>query len=142
MHQSIRLLMAGLLVPASIFTAPTTAIAHQGLQSGDVEAVVHLQPNDSPYAGEASLTWFHLTRSNGETIPLSDCACSLVVYNAQNQAIAQPELTDAAVSEHAQPISTNITFPAAGNYQLVLTGQSKSNSFSDFELTVPVRVRP
>lgn len=142
MRQSISLFIASLLVPASLLTASSNAIAHQDVTVGTVEVTVHLEPDDSPYAKIPSLTWFHLSHPDGETIPLSNCNCNLVVYNAQNQPIAQPQLSETEVEGHEQPISTNITFPTPGTYQLVLTGEAKGDDFQPFELTVPVTVRP
>lgn len=142
MRQSISLFIASLLIPASLFINSSTAIAHQDLTVGTVEVTIHLEPDDSPYAKIPSLTWFHLSHPNGETIPLSNCNCKLVIYDAQNQPIAQPQLSEAEVEGHEQPISTSITFPTSGTYQLVLTGESKGDDFQPFELTVPVTVRP
>jgi hypothetical protein len=142
MRQSISLFIAGLLVPASLLINSSNAIAHQDITVSTVQATIHLEPDDSPYAKVPSLTWFHLSHPDGETIPLSDCNCNLVVYDAQNQPIAQPQLAEAEVEGHERPISTSITFPTAGTYRLVLTGESKGDDFQPFELAVPVTVRP
>jgi hypothetical protein len=142
MRQSISLFIAGLLVPASLLMGSSNAIAHQDVTVETVKATVHLEPDDSPYATIPSPTWFHLSRPDGETIPLSNCNCNLVVYDEQNQPIAYPQLSEAEVEGHEQPITTSITFPTPGIYQLVLTGEPKENDFQPFELTVPVTVRP
>jgi hypothetical protein len=142
MHQYIPLLAAIFLVPASLLIDTPNLVAHQDLSTGDVKAVVHLVPDDSPQAGQPSLTWFQLMRADGQTVPLSDCNCSLVVYDSQDQAIARPQLAETAVEGHESPISTNITFPNAGQYELVFTGESNSSAFKPFELKVPVTVRP
>jgi len=143
MRQAISWVVAGLLFPTSLLINSSSAIAHQHRMIGDVQATVHLEPDDSPYAGESSFTWFHFTDTNGETIPLADCTCNLVVYDSQNQPIANPQLSESDVEGHERPITTNITFPSAGTYQLVFTGEPKQeNAFEPFELTVSVTVRP
>ena len=142
MRRFISPLVAAVLVPASLSIAALSAIAHQHLSIGDVQATVHLEPDDSPHAGQPSLTWFHLMRSDGETVPLADCTCNVVVYDSQNQPIAQPQLAEAEVEGHERPIATNITFPNPGTYQLVLTAQPKEDQFKPFELKIPVTVRP
>ncbi|NJR37546.1 MAG: hypothetical protein HC781_00295 [Leptolyngbyaceae cyanobacterium CSU_1_4] len=142
MRQSISLFVAGLLAPASLLVSSLNAIAHQHMMVGTVQATVHLEPDDSPYAKIPSLTWFHLSHPQGETIPLANCNCNLVVYDSRNQPIAYPQLSEADVEGHERPISTSITFPTPGLYQLVLTGEPKGDSFQPFELTVPVTVRP
>jgi hypothetical protein len=142
MRQFILLFVAGLLISTSLLINSSNAIAHQDLTVETVQATVHLEPDDSPYAKIPSLTWFHLSHPDGETIPLSDCNCNLVVYDAQNQPIAQPQLSEAEVEGHERPITTSITFPTPGAYQLVFTGEPKGDDFQPFKLTVPVTVRP
>jgi len=140
--QSISWLIAGLFATASLTISSTIVTAHENLTIGDVEVTSHLEPDDSPYAGEPSFTWFHLTRSDGESIALADCSCRLVVYNSQNEAIFYPQLTETEVEGHERPITTTITFPNSGNYRLVLTGQPIAGRFEPFEITIPVTVRP
>ncbi|HEY9638840.1 MAG TPA: hypothetical protein V6C57_00060 [Coleofasciculaceae cyanobacterium] len=142
MHQYIPLLAATFLVPASLLIDTPSLVAHQPLAAEDVKVTVHLVPDDSPYAGQPSLTWFHLMRADGKTVPLSDCNCNLTVYDSQNQVIARPQLAETAVEGHEQPMGTNITFPNAGKYELVFAGGSNSAAFKSFELKVPVTVRP
>jgi hypothetical protein len=141
MRRFILWFTTGLLAAIFLFCGSPTAIAHQDYTAGAVTAMVHLEPDDSPQAGKPSPTWIHLVRGDEQTIGLSDCACNLTVYDSQQQAIANPELSETTVAGHDRPLSASITFPSAGDYQLVLTGQSKSNQFEPFELDVPVKVR-
>jgi hypothetical protein len=142
MHQYIPLLAATFLVPASLLIDIPNLVAHQDLAVGDVKATVHLVPNDSPQAGQPSPTWIHLMRADGETVPLTDCNCNLVVYDAQDRPIERPQLAESTAEGHEQLMGTSITFPTAGSYQLVFAGQSRSEGFSPFEIKVPVTVRP
>lgn len=142
MRQAISLFVASLLVPANLLINSSNAIAHQHMTAGTIQATVHLEPDDSPQSKVPSLTWFHLSHPDGEAISLSSCTCNLVVYNAQNQPIAYPQLSETEVEGHERPISTSITFPAPGTYQLVFTGEPKEDEFQPFELTIPVIVRP
>ncbi|MBD3881823.1 hypothetical protein IFO70_08660 [Phormidium tenue FACHB-886] len=133
---------ASVFASLQMFIDISAVIAHQQMALGEVEAMVHLEPDDSPYAGEPSPTWIHLLNANGETIRLADCTCNLKVYDSQNQPLAIPNLVEAAMEGRNQLLTTSITFPAAGAYKLVLTGQSPANKFEPFELVVPVTVRP
>lgn len=142
MSQVTSWMAVSLLISTSVGLNAPAAIAHQDLTVSDVRATIHLQPDDSPYAGEPSFTWFHLTTADAETIPLANCDCKLAVYNAENRLVSFPPLEESEVEGHEQPITTTITFPEAGRYQLVLTGESVNNQFAPFELTVPVEVRP
>ena len=132
---------AGLFAVVCLFLNSPAAIAHQDYTAGAVTAMVHLEPNDSPQAGKPTPTWIHLVDANEQTIRLGDCTCNLTVYDSQKQPIANPELSESpTIGEHEHPLSASITFPSAGDYQMVLTGQSKSNRFEPFELDVPVKV--
>lgn len=142
MYSFISRFVAGLLVPASFVVSIAAVNAHEDLSIGNVDVTTHLEPDDSPYAGEPSFTWFHLTRTDGEAIALSDCTCELTVYDSQNQVIARPPLSETDVDGHERPITTHITFPNPGSYELVFTGQPVAGKFEPFEIIVPVTVRP
>ena len=142
MRRFILWFAAGLLATVSLLISSPAAIAHQDYTAEAVIAMVHLEPNDSPQAGKPTPTWIHLERASDEqTIRLADCTCNLMVYDSQKQAIANPELSETTVAGHDHPLSASITFPSAGDYQLVLTGESKSNQVEPFEINVPVKVR-
>lgn len=132
----------GLLLAIALPFNASRAIAHQELIFGNIRATVHLDPQDSPHARVPSFTWFHLKRPDGGSIPLSDCNCSLVVYNDQNQVMVQPQLAETEVAGHERPITTRITFPDPGSYRLIFTGRSRTNSFDPFQLSISVIVRP
>jgi hypothetical protein len=121
-------------------------IAHQSRNISDVEVMIHLEPDDFPYAGKPTQTWFMLTRRNGEMIAPSSCNCRIAAYDSRNQAIArQLPLSTMAIEGHKkdhQALQTNITFPKPGSYKVVVSGQAKDESFAPFEFSVPVNVRP
>lgn len=141
MNPFTSLLMMSLLAPSNLLPPDPSIIAHQQQAISHIKATVHLEPDDSPYAGQSSLTWFHLTNARDETVTLSNCHCSLVVYDSQNQPIAYPQLSESEIAGHEKPITTTITFPSAGFYEMVFTGRSKTDQFEPFELRVPVIVR-
>jgi hypothetical protein len=115
--------------------------------STTVGATMHLEPNDMPHAGQASPTWFMLTQRGGSIIPPANCRCEIAVYDANNQDLSvgtntiHHPLSTVSVNQH-QAIGTTVTFPAAGNYTVVLSGQSQDKSFDPFELIFPVIVSP
>lgn len=123
--------------------SPSFVIAHQNVRDGDVYGRIHLDPDDSPFAGQPSFTWFHLY-SEEDAITLANCNCNLLVYDSQNRQIAKPALSETEMEGHDErPITANITFPGAGVYQVVLTGQPKGEGeFQSFEIAVPITVRP
>jgi hypothetical protein len=147
MHKLLPLFIlsvCGLAVSPLISTLPL--IAHQMNAAGSVGAMIHLEPNDSPFAGKNTMTWFMLTRQSGEMIAPKQCDCKVMALDANEQPIVHHlPLTTMQLAGHQaghEAIRTDITFPKAGAYTVVLTGKSKDNSFDPFELKFPITVRP
>lgn len=123
----------------------STAIAHQVQLSGTVGGTKHIEPDDNPRAGRASLTWFALTRKGGEPIPLEACDCQLAVYTQPYQEgdrpIQTPVLQAIAVEGYKDIPGAEIIFPQVGAYTLVLQGEPRQPArFEPFELKFTVTV--
>jgi hypothetical protein len=122
-----------------------SALAHKVEVSADVGATLHIEPNDTPRAGETALAWFALTRKGGKAIPLAQCDCQLAVYAEPHipgePALLEPSL-QAVNAERFQSIpGADITFPKPGIYQLQLTGKPKPGAnFQPFEFKFDVTV--
>jgi len=119
--------------------------AHEVELSNEVGGTLHLEPNDNPKAGTASLAWIALTRRGGQPIPLADCNCKLSVYaqphHSGDTPIQQPTLSATSAEGHAGIPSASITFPRAGSYELVLQGSPvTAGSFAPFALKFTVTV--
>ena len=129
--------LASFLIPS--------ASAHKIETAGDVGATLHIEPNDTPRAGEAAQTWFALTRKGGKVIPLTECNCELAVYSEPRKAgeapLSQPTLQPISAERYQGIPGAKITFPQPGAYQLELTGKpSNGASFQPFELKFDVTV--
>ncbi|MEP0793513.1 hypothetical protein NDI44_03000 [Trichocoleus sp. DQ-A3] len=123
----------------------TPATAHKVQIAEDVGGTLHIEPNDNPKAGEASLTWFALTRKGGQVIPLQQCNCQLTVYSEPRTPNAPPVLSPALKAISAEGYQgipgAEIVFPKPGTYQLQLSGTPASGAnFQAFELKFPVTV--
>jgi len=143
--ESGRILTAIFVVLATVVTSVTPAIAHKVEISGDVGGTIHLEPNDNPQAGKATLTWIALTRKGGQTIPLQQCNCQLAVYAEPRQKNAAPLLKPslkAVTAEKYQGIpGAEIVFPKPGAYQVKLKGTPKAGAnFKPFQLNFDVTV--
>ncbi|NEQ24984.1 MAG: hypothetical protein F6K28_39005 [Microcoleus sp. SIO2G3] len=133
----------GLLLVSILIAAPVAA--HTVQVSGDVGATFHIEPGHNPRMGKTSTAWFALTLRGGQSIPLSQCNCTLSVYTKPRTQNAQPLLRPAlrAISaEQYQGIpGAEIVFPRAGAYELVLSGTAKNGAnFRPFTLTYTVNV--
>ncbi len=123
----------------------TAVFAHKVQTAAEVGATLHIEPNDTPRAGEPSQAWFALTRRGGKTIPLAECDCKLFVY-AEPHAPGEPALLEPPLqpinAERYQDIpGAKINFPRPGNYQLQLKGKpATAAKFQPFELKFNVTV--
>ncbi len=123
----------------------TPASAHKVQLAKDVGGTLHIQPNDTPRAGESTLAWFALTRKGGGVIPLEQCNCQLSVYSSTSASGSPLMLTPplkAVSAERYQGIpGAEIQFPNPGAYQLQLSGTPKAGgNFQPFELSFEVTV--
>lgn len=117
------------------------ASAHQTQIRDGVGGTHHIEPNDTPRAGEPSQTWFGLTQAGGSSIGLGDCDCALTLYDAAGVAIAQPPLKAIAVEGLTDVPAAEVTFPQVGTYVLSLSGRPKGEAaFARFRLDFPVTV--
>lgn len=125
--------------------AGTPAIAHQVQLADDVGGTKHIEPNDTPRAGESTLVWFALTRRGGQIIPLDECNCRLSVYTqpkaAGDRPVQEPPLRAITAEGYNGIPAADVTFPRVGAYELVLTGSPRAgDSFKPFQLTFTTTV--
>ncbi|MBC7882801.1 MAG: hypothetical protein H7Y37_16035, partial [Anaerolineae bacterium] len=128
MFKRLALLSVGWLLSMGIRPAD----AHELKANSQVGALMHIQPDDSPQAGKAVVTWFGLVKRGGESVPLAKCDCHLAIYSgkqAKGTALIIPILREGKIEE---PVGTNtrlvadVTFPKAGEYTMVLSGKPKA----------------
>ena len=127
-------------------TLSLPVIAHNVEISNEVAATFHIEPNHNPVVGEPTTAWFALTRRGGESIPLSECNCSLNVYSVPRaedaEPVLKPNLTAIDVEKYREIPGAEIVFPSAGAYELEISGTAKDDNFSPFNLSYTVNVRP
>ncbi len=121
----------------------TPALAHKVEIAEDIGGTLHIEPNDTPRAGESSLTWFALTRQGGKVLPLEQCNCKLSVYSqtTSSSPILNPTLKAVSAEKYQGIPGAEIQFPTPGAYQLQLSGTPKiAGDFKQFELKFEVTV--
>ncbi|WP_017326879.1 hypothetical protein [Synechococcus sp. PCC 7336] len=129
----------------AILLAFSPAAAHQVEVAEDVGATLHVEPNDAPRARDSNRIWFALTRRGGRVLPLSECDCTLWIYQhpyrAGDAAIATPDLQPIDAEGYTGIPSAQVAFPQAGAYRLVLAGKPKGTvDFQPFELNFDITV--
>ncbi len=112
---------------------------------GDVGATMHIEPNDTPRAGEEVLAWFALTQRGGQTISQADSKCELTLYAQPRQSTDAPLLTPALTAVDAEGYQdipgARFTFPKVGAYTLLLSCiPEQAGAFDPFELDFEVTV--
>ena len=138
-------ILASLLASVVLIT-PVEAHEVETAPAADIAATFHLEPNHQPKAGKPSRAWFALTRRGGQIIPLSQCACMLVIYSLprpsrQSPPLIKPNLTAVNVEKYQGIPSANVIFPKAGRYTLELSGKAKAGgNFQPFKLSYDVTV--
>lgn len=115
-----------------------SAEAHLLATSGDVGAVLHIDPEDNPVAGEPTHFFFSM-KDTSSRFSVNGCSCSFVV-KANGKELVRDRLGASSVL-NTQEIGTSYTFPARNVYQVILEGQPlATDGFQPFTLTFDVRV--
>lgn len=130
---------------AATLTTITPVSAHKIQVSQDVGGTLHIEPDDTPLAGKATLTWIVLTHKGGQPLPLGQCNCQLSVYPEpsakHSPPLLKPELKAISTQGYKNIPGAIITFPKTGRYQLELIGKPKAGaSFKPFVLSYNVTV--
>lgn len=113
-------------------------------KDGKVAALVHIEPDDAPIAGQIHTVWFELTVRGGQKINLSGCKCTLKVfqgaYKAGIKPLSQPLLTPGKSGESQGKPSARVYFKSVGAYTMVLEGKPKmTGAFPAFRLELVTR---
>lgn len=117
---------------------PTNTSAHVLQYSGSIGAVLHVNPEDDPIAGDISNFFFEFKDKKNKFIP-ANCDCKAKILKDGKEIYSQDLFKD-----NTNPSLTNIsfsyTFPTIGIYSIVVDGKARDSSFEDFNLKYDVRV--
>lgn len=129
--------LAGLLtlLVAAGFSLPV--YAHVLRTDGSIGAVLHIDPNDDPIAGQPATLIFEFKDTQGKFQP-GRCTCQLSITNGAGQQVLGQALT----FPPGQQVAVNqFTFPTRDVYAVTAVGQPQTpNDFQPFTLTYSVRV--
>ncbi len=112
------------------FALLTNLSAHILATDGSIGAVLHIDPEDDPIAGESATLYFEFKDKNGQFKP-EDCTCiTLILENGKE--VARQNLVNNSIS---------YAFPQKDVYQVKVTGLPDGNgSFQPFTLSYDIRV--
>jgi len=112
--------------------------AHVLQTDGTIGAVMHIDPNDDPIAGEQASFFFEFKDTTNKFTP-ENCDCKATISEHGHSIYAQP-LFQAIPTPSLYSASMFYTLPQPDVYQIILTGTPLSkNAFQPFHLTYTVR---
>ncbi len=120
-----------------IFAFPVQA--HVLKTDNSVGAVIHIDPEDDPIAGEVSNIYFEFKDKNGD-FKASECDCQFIVKK-EGQEIFRTALFGAGDEPNLTSSAVSYTFPDKNIYQIEVSGKPTTGElFSPFTLRYDIRV--
>jgi hypothetical protein len=116
----------------------TSVAAHEIEGEGSVKALLHIDPSDSPVAGDVSTLSLQFTDKE-ERFNLKECDCVLSIQHS-GKTIFTKQLSD---DPRPSIFNTDFdyTFPERGEYVVTVAGEpKKEDAFDEFSLTYNVKV--
>lgn len=114
------------------------ASAHVLQTDRTIGAVMHIDPNDDPIAGEQASIFFEL-KDTTNRLTSKNCDCKIAILESGKTIYAQPIFQNNS-NPSLDNASLFYTFPNPDVYQIILTGNPLSkNSFQPFKLTFNIR---
>ncbi len=128
---SFLLKILSLVYAFSIIIFPSLVTAHVVKSDKSIGAVLHIDPDDDPIAGEKSTFFFDIKDKSGR-FQESNCKCKLIVK--QSDIVIYEELFNRSGGG-------TFSFPERGVYSVSAVGEPISgNTFTPFELSYNIRV--
>ena len=129
------------LIIAIIFAMSTAqTISAHVLESHDpIGAVMHIQPEDDPIAGQEGLFFFEFKDKENVFEP-ANCECMFLVQQSGNEIYSQP-VSASNWDEKTKTLNIGYTFPEKGNYTIRVSGKPlQEDTFEAFDLAYEVKV--
>jgi hypothetical protein len=137
--QMSKILLCLVISLFTIHSSLFTVYAHVLQTDGSIGAVLHMDPEDDPIAGEQTGFFFEFKDTSGKFNP-QNCSCTFSVIEDGKQLFTQPLFQNAS-SSSLTSASLFYTFPEKNVYQVKVAGQSQTpGQFQSFTLTYDVRV--
>lgn len=139
MNLVLKFFLTAFIVFSFQVLASSNVYAHVLETDGTIGAVLHIDPEDDPIAGQPSGFFFEFKDKDGKFKP-QDCDCLFTVLEDGKQFFSQPLF---ASSSEASLTSATVffNFPKKSVYQIEVVGTPiKEDLFQSFTLVYDVRV--
>jgi hypothetical protein len=137
-----RILSSILFSLAFLFLLPQMAYAHFPATDGEITAILHVDPNDSPIPGAQANLYFLITfGSSKKTFYLNQCNC-VVTVSEEGKQIFQQQLADNKTPKNSiWGANVPFVFPQRDVYHIALSGKPLSGyTFQPFTVSWNFRV--
>jgi hypothetical protein len=120
---------------------PSAVYAHELAISGTIGAVMHVDPEDNPVAGEMTTFNFEFKDSNPQHhFNLNECNCEFNL--TQDKVSAFSQTVDSSMIVQDSTLFIQHQFGEAGLYHITITGTPKiANAFDQFSLAYDLEVQ-
>ncbi|HVZ66666.1 MAG TPA: hypothetical protein VG917_00210 [Patescibacteria group bacterium] len=117
---------------ALVLISPKIAYAHEFETDGSIQAVLHVDPDDTPIAGSQSNISIEVKDSTNKFDP-QKCDCNVYIYQGDKNIMIQP-LSFKNEGGNLYSSSFNYIFPEYGGYHVKLSGEPINQSFNSFSI--------
>jgi hypothetical protein len=115
-----------------VLSLPLAASAHVIQTDGSIEALLHINPDDKPLAGQTAGLTFTLTDS-GNKFSAQSCDCRIIIKNGSQTLLDRP--VTAREARSGRVIWVDYTFPYQSVYDVTLKGAPRqADGFQAFQL--------
>lgn len=122
------------------FTAIHPSVyAHVLATDGSIGAILHIEPEDDPIAGQPSSFFFEF-KDTKNAFTATSCSCYMQILR-HGSVIYSDALFQQVTDKHTNTAYSSFTFPQTDAYQIHIIGKPKSdNVFLPFTLSYEIRV--
>jgi len=115
-------------------------LAHELKAEGTISALIHINPDEKPVAGQPSEILF-LINDTEKRFKAEDCNCTASVIDNGETVFSSPLATGKTSYRGIFAPAIPYTFPHKGTYTVKLTGEPKSmDGFKNFSISYDIKI--
>lgn len=138
--RTIQGLAAAAVVAASLAVFAAPASAHVLQVDGSIGAILHVDPNDDPIAGQPAAFFFDFSDKQNKFSP-AECQCIASIISSSGATLFSTPLFNSTSQNNFNDALFQYTFAQGGVYQVKVVGNPDSaGQFQPFTLTYDIRV--